>query len=58
MRAQRTGNDLLQKWKIINNNKNNDMKIGKFLKSTKSQSPSAFSGSEFLPPIDDSFIYI
>ena len=49
---------MLQKWKIVNNNKNNDKKIGKFLKSTKTNSPTGNSGATSLPPIGNSFMFI
>ena len=39
IKPQNTGTDLLQKWKIDNNIKNGDTKCGKFLKSTKMNSP-------------------
>ena len=58
IRAPCPGSDLLQRWKIINNNKNGDMKIGKFLKSTKTTSPTGESGATSLPPIGNSYIYI
>ena len=49
---------MLQKWKIVNNNKNNDKKICKFLKSTKTNSPTGNSGATSLPPIGNSFMFI
>ena len=52
------GSDLLQKWNIKCNNKNNVSKIGDFIKSTKSNSPTGHSGSMTLPPIGNSFMYI
>ena len=53
-----TGSDLLQKWNIYCNNKNNQSKINDFIKSTKTNSPSSNSGPESLPPIGTSFMYI
>ena len=53
-----SGSDLLQKWKIINKNKNNDYKDGKFLKSTKTSSPTGEFGATALPPIGNAFMYI
>ena len=58
MKAPCLGNDLLQNWKIINIIKNNETKIGKFLKSTIMNSPENFSGGTSLPPIGKSFMYI
>ena len=54
-RAPCVVSDLLQKWKIVNNNKNNDKKIGKFLKSTKTSSSTGDSGADSLPPVGSSF---
>ena len=52
------GSDLLQKWKIKCNNKNNDYKVGDFLKSTKTNSPTGYSGATTLPLIGNSLMYI
>ena len=52
------GSDLLQKWNIKCNNKNNDSKVGNFIKSKKSNSPKGHSGATSLPPIGNSFVYI
>ena len=52
------GSDLLQKWNINCNNKNNVSKVGDFIKSTKTNSPTGDSGSMILPPIGNSFMYI
>ena len=52
------GSDLLQKWNIKCNNKNNQSRITDFLKSTKLKSPSGDSGATSLPPIGNSFMYI
>ena len=49
---------LLQKWNIICNDKNNNGKIQNFLKSTKTNSPTANSGATSIPPIGNSFMYI
>ena len=49
---------LLQKWKIYCNNKNNQSRISDFIKSTKTNSPSSYSGATSLPPIGNSFLYI
>ena len=52
------GSDLLQKWNNKCNNKNNVSKVGDFLKSTKTTSPTGHSGATSLPPIGNSFMYI
>ena len=52
------GSDLLQKWYIKCNNKNNVSKVGDFIKSTKTNSPTGFSGATSLSPIGNSFMYI
>ena len=52
------GSDLLRKWNIKCNTKNNVSKIGDFLKSTKTNSPTGYSGAMSLPPIGNSFMYI
>ena len=49
------GSDLLQKWYITRNNKNNVSKVGDFMKSTKTNSPTGYSGATSLPPIGNSF---
>ena len=53
-----SGDALLQKWKIYCNNKNNQSRISDFIKSTKTNSPSSYSGATSLPPIGSSFMYI
>ena len=58
IRAPSTGSDLLQKWKIINMNKIGDMKLGKFIKSTKTTTPSPDTGSSILPPIGNSYMFL
>ena len=58
MRYPNIGSDLLQKWNIKCNNKNNMSKVGDFLKSTKKNSPTGDSGAMSLPPIGNSFMYI
>ena len=52
-----SGSDLLQKWKIINNKKN-ETKLSKFLRSTKTSSSTGESGVTSIPPIGSSFLYI
>ena len=46
-----SGNDLLQNWKIICNNRNADGRPSDFVKSTKTNSPTGESGAASLPPI-------
>ena len=58
MRYPNTGGDLLQKWIIKCNNKNNQSRITEFIKSTKTNSPTGYSGAESLPHIGNSFMYI
>ena len=58
MRYPNIGSDLLQKWNIKCNNKNNQSRITDFIKSTKTNSPTGYSGAESLPPIGNSFMYI
>ena len=58
IKSTNSGTDLLQKWKIINNNKNDGMKIGNFIKTTKTNSPTGKSGASPLAPIGNSFMYI
>ena len=53
-----SGNALLQKWKIYCNNKNNHSRISDFIKSTKTNSPTGFSGATSLSPIGNAFMYI
>ena len=52
------GDQLLQKWKIICNNENNEGKPQDFIKSTKTKSATALSGATSLPPIGAAFMYI
>ena len=52
------GSDLLQKWNIKCKNTINDSKVGNFIKSTITNSPTGYSGSTNLPPIGNSFLYI
>ena len=45
------GSDLLQKWNIKCNIKNNNSKVGDFIKSTTTNSPTSHSGASSLPPL-------
>ena len=58
MKAPNSGLYLLQKWKIVCKDKNNNAKINNFIKSTKTQSPTENSGATELPPIGNSFMYL
>ena len=58
LRYPNIGSDLLQKWNNKCNNKNNVSKVGDFIKSTKTHSPTGYSGATSLPPIGKSFMYI
>ena len=58
MRYPNIGSDLLQKWNIKFNNKNNQAKISDFIKSTKTHSGTSHSGPTSLPPIGNAFRYI
>ena len=53
-----SGIDLLQKRKIDKKNKNGDTKIGRFIKSAKTSSPTGEPGETILPPIGNAFMYI
>ena len=53
-----TGGYLPQNWIIKCNDKNNNGEIQKFIKSTKTNSPTGYSGATSLPPIVNSFMYI
>ena len=58
IRYPNIGNDLLQKWTIKCNNKNNQSILTYFLKSTKTNSPTGNSGATSLPPIGNAIMYI
>ena len=50
-----SGGYLLQNWNIKCNDKNNNGKIQNFIRSSKTNTPTAYSGATVLPPIGDSF---
>ena len=52
------GRDFFQKWNNKSKDKNNDSKVGNFVKSTITNSPISYSGATSLPPIGSAFIYI
>ena len=58
IKCPNTGGYLLQKWDIKCNDKNDNGKIQNFIKSTKTNSPTGYSGAESLRPIGNSFMYI
>ena len=57
-KAGNTGGYLLAYWKIVCNDENNSGKIQIFIKSTKTNSPTAHSGATSLSPIGSAFMYI
>ena len=54
----KNGNDLLQNWRIITNNRFNTGRPEDFIMSTRTNSPTAQSGAELIPPIGNAFMYI
>ena len=52
------GDSLLPNWHISCNDRNNNGNIEKFVRSTKTASPTLNSGAIVQPPIGDSFMYI
>ena len=52
------GGYLLQNWDIKCNDRNNNSKVQKFIRSTKTNSPTSESGATSLPPIGTAFMYI
>ena len=58
MIAPNAGSYLLQNWKIICRDRNNNGKLNNFIKSTKTTSPTADSGATSLPPIGLAFMFI
>ena len=58
IRYPNIGITLFPKWKIKNLNKINEAKLGNFLKSTITNSPTGYSGATTLPPIGNAFMYI
>ena len=58
MKYPNIGSDLSQKWNIKCNNKNNISKVGDFIKSTKTNSPTGDSGAMSLPPFGSTFMFI
>ena len=58
IRYPNIGGDLLQRWTIKCNNKNNQSILSDFVKSTRTNSPTGNSGATILPPIGNAFMYI
>ena len=58
LKSPNTGTDLLQNWKIICNNSLGEGSPSDFLKTTKTNSPTAQSGATSLAPIGTCFMYI
>ena len=52
-----TGGYLLQNWATKCNDKNNSGKLQIFIKSTKTNSPTGYSGATSSPPIGNSFMH-
>ena len=48
----------LQNWVLKCNDKNDSCEIQNLIKSTKTDSPTGYSGAESLPPIGNSFMYV
>ena len=57
IRYLNTGSDLLQRWKIRCSNKFGNSRVSDFVKSTKTHSPTGFSGATSLPPIGNAFMF-
>ena len=53
-----TGKHLLQRENIKSNDKNNNSQTENLNKSTKTSSPTSYSGATILPPIDNAFMFI
>ena len=58
IKSPNIGRDLLPRWRIKNLNKINNTKIGDFIKSTETNSPTGYSGATSLPPIGTAVMYI
>ena len=58
IKYRNTGGYLLQNWIINCNDRNNNGKIKNFIESTKTNSPTGYSGATSLPPMGNSFLYI
>ena len=58
MISPNSGLYLKPRWIIECKDRNNNGKVGSFIKSTRTNSPTGFSGAESLPPIGRAFMYI
>ena len=58
IRSPNISSDLLPKWRIKSLQQNNGAKVGNFLISTITSSPTSESGATSIPPIGNSFMYI
>ena len=56
IKAGKTGANLLQKWKIKCNDRNNNGNIHLLVRSTRTISPTSHAGATMRPPIGDSLI--
>ena len=58
IRVGNIGSVVLPYWICICNNKNNKRKITKFIRTTRTKSPTTNTGVTTLPPIGSAFMYI
>ena len=58
IKAGNTGLPVSPYWKNICNDKNNNAKVSNFIETTKTNSPTGYSGATILPPIGNSYMYI
>ena len=58
IKSPNTGANLLQKWNIQCNDRNNNGNIYNFVRSTRTKRPTGDSGATTPPPIGNSFMYI
>ena len=58
IRVGNKGSVVLPYWKCICNNKNNNGKITKFIRTTRTKSPTGNAGATILRPIGSAFMYI
>ena len=58
MKNANNGGYLLTSLRIFCNDRNNNGKIQNFIRSTKTSSPTGYSGATVVPPIGDTFMYI
>ena len=58
IRSGNSGYGVLPNWKLICNDKNFNRKVTNFIKTTRSNSPTAQSGATSIPPIGKAFMYV